>query len=68
MTPHEVLRCEDDIRDIGLCISRLRELDPLNIAPDKERGLKRLKIVRDHLRTCLQHAQGKIRREFLNVR
>lgn len=61
----EVLQCEDDIRNLEHCIKHLREVEPLNIAPDKEHGLKRMKIVRDHLRTCLRHAQSKIRREFL---
>lgn len=61
----EVLQCEDDIRNLELCIEHLRRVDPLNIAPDKEHGLKRMKTVRDHLRICLRHAQAKIRREFL---
>ena len=62
----EVLQCEDDIRNLELCIAHLLKIDPTNIAPDNAHGLKRMKIVRDHLRICLRHAQTKMRREFLS--
>ncbi len=61
----EALQCEDDIRGLQLCIYLMKKIDPANIAPDREHGLNRLRIMQKHLRTCENHARRRVAREFL---